>query len=141
MKFYFDTSIFVPLTVLELKTKAVQQWFSECEPMEIVISDWTIVEFHSALALKLRTGQIDAGLRAGAQELFARYTSESFQIIEVTRADFGRAATLANKEALKLRAGDALHLAIAERQEFQVCTLDKHLFEAAFAVGVPAFTI
>lgn len=141
MKLYFDTSIFVPLTVSERKTEAVQEWFSQREPSDIVISDWVPVEFHSAMSLKLRTGQIDLGLRAGAENLFERYTSENFQIIEVTRADFERAAILTSQESLKLRAGDALHLAIVERREYQLCALDRHLFEAAEVIGASVFTI
>jgi uncharacterized protein len=141
LKLYFDTSIFVPLTVFERKTELVQEWFSECDPRELAISNWVIVEFHSAMSLKLRTSQIDHDLRNGAENLIARYTAENFQVVEVTRADFSRAAKLASRETLKLRAGDALHLAIVERLEFQICTLDKHLYAAAAAIGVPAFTL
>ena len=57
------------------------------------------------------------------------------------REDFNRAGALVCREALKLRAADAPHLAIVERPALEICTLDRHLFEAAAEIGIPAFTL
>jgi predicted nucleic acid-binding protein len=138
LKLYFDTSVFVSLVTAEVATPNVIAWFSAQEPRIVVISDWNFTEFHSAVALKYRTGQISAELREGAERLFRQYVEENFEIVSIQRSDFRRAAELASQQALKLRAGDALHLAKAEALGFQICTLDIRLFEAAKAVGVPA---
>lgn len=141
MRLYLDTSIFVPLLIAERKSEAVQAWFSERDPLEVVISDWVTVEFQSAISLKLRTGQIEATIRSGGERLFSRYVADHFATVEVPHADFMRASTLIGREALTLRAGDALHLAIVERLGLEICTLDRQLFAAASAIGVPALTL
>jgi predicted nucleic acid-binding protein len=138
LKLYFDTSVFVSLVTNELATPTVIAWFSRQDPGNIVISDWSITEFYSAIALKLRTGQISAELRAGAEQLFTQYTEENFELIPIERSDFRHAAQLAANEKLKLRAGDALHLAKVDVMRFQICSLDAGMLNAARAMGVPA---
>jgi uncharacterized protein len=59
-------------------------------------------------------------------------------VMPVTRAHFLAAARFAEQYALGLRAGDALHVAIAAEQGATICTLDKHLAEAAVTLGVNA---
>ncbi|MBX9459037.1 MAG: type II toxin-antitoxin system VapC family toxin [Rhizobium sp.] len=88
MKLYFDTSIFVPLTVAEKKSEAIQNWFSGCDPTGIVVSDWVTVEFRSALSLKLRTRQIAVAARDAAERVFQTYVSEYFTVVPVRRIDF-----------------------------------------------------
>lgn len=137
MKLYFDTSVFVSLVTNEVATPQITTWFSQQDPQNLVASDWNITEFHSAIAFKLRTGQISADLRRGAEALFKRYVEENFAIIAVERSDFLRAAQLAGREELKLRAGDALHLAKIEARGFMLCTLDLAMLGAATVVGIP----
>jgi uncharacterized protein len=141
LRLYFDTSIFVPLTVAEQKSEAIQNWFSGCDPSSIVVSDWVMVEFRSALSLKLRTRQITTAARDASEKVLLTYISDYFTTVAVQRADFQRAAALAHQESLKLRAGDALHLAIAERLELELATLDGHLHDAATAIGIRAFRL
>ena len=74
----------------------------------------------------------------GAETLFRRYIDENFAIIPIERSDFERAAELAARETLKLRAGDALHLAKVEAVGLQICTMDRNLFDAAKSIAVPA---
>jgi predicted nucleic acid-binding protein len=58
-------------------------------------------------------------------------------VLGVTAAAFHTAATFADQPALGLRAGDALHLAIASEHGATVYTLDRRLADAGPAVGVP----
>lgn len=141
MRLYFDTSIFIPLTVAEQKSETIQNWFSSCDPLGIVVSDWVMVEFRSALSLKLRTGQLNAAARDASEKVMRTYISDYFTTVAVQRVDFQRGAALAHQESLKLRAGDALHLAIAERLELELATLDGHLHDAATVIGIRAFRL
>jgi len=64
--------------------------------------------------------------------------AESFAVIPVTSSHFQTAARLADQYRLGIRAGDALHLAIALDRGATLCTLDKRLAEAGAALGVSA---
>lgn len=91
----------------------------------------------SAMAIKLRTGQISLEQRAAALAMFNKLVSESLSVIGVTGGQFRTAAKFADQHLLGLRAGDALHLAIASEYGAVVHTLDQQLAEAGLALGVP----
>jgi len=91
----------------------------------------------SAMAIKLRTGQIDLEQRAAALAMFNKLVSESFTVLSVTGGHFRVAARFVDQHALGLRAGDALHLATASEHGATVRTLDQRLAEAGLVLGVP----
>ena len=70
--------------------------------------------------------------------MFNKLIAESFTVLSVTGAQFRAAARFADQYALGLRAGDALHLAIASEQGATVHTLDQRLADAGPALGIPA---
>jgi predicted nucleic acid-binding protein len=90
------------------------------------------------MAIKLRTGQIGLEQRAAALAIFNKLVAESFTVLGVTGGQFRTAAKFADQHALGLRAGDALHLAVASEHGATVHTLDRRLAEAGPALGVPA---
>lgn len=139
MRLYLDTSVFVSITTNEAIAPRVQLWFAAQDVNDMVISDWVLTEFYAAVAFKQRTTQISPEMRVGAEKLFEQYVTDSLDVFAVSRRDFQRAGEFAGNEALKLRAGDALHLAIAERLNAQICTLDKRLFAAAGEAGLSAY--
>jgi len=114
----------------------MQLWLSEQDPGELAISDWVVTEFSAALSIKLRTGQIESRHRADAHALFNRLTEESFGLLPITGAHFRTAARLADRHETGLRAGDALHLAIAFDHGATLCTLDRPLAAAGQELGV-----
>jgi len=61
-------------------------------------------------------------------------------VITLDHADFQRAAALCDQWQLGLRAGDALHVAIAERRDLTVCTLDRIMRETAVSLGMSVET-
>ena len=91
----------------------------------------------SAMAIKLRTGQIDLMQRAGALAMFNKLVAESFTVLPVTGAHFRAAAKFVDQHTLGLRAGDALHLATASEHGATVHTLDQRLAAAGPVLGVP----
>lgn len=85
-----------------------------------------------------RTGQITLEQCAAALAMFNKLVAESFTMVPVTGGQFRAAARFADQHTVGLRAGDALHLAIASEHGATMYTLDQRLAEAGPALGIPA---
>lgn len=135
--FYLDTSLVVASLYNEAATAGVQTWLADQDPDRLLIGEWTITEFSSASAIKLRTGQIDNGHRAAALAMFNQLVAQSFTVLPVKGIHFRTAAKFADLHALSLRAGDALHLAVASESGATICTLDHRMANAGPELGIP----
>lgn len=136
--YYLDTSLLVAALTNEPRTFEMQKWLAAQPPEELAISDWVVTEFSGALSVKVRTGQLTAMHRADALAVFVSLTQASFALLSVSRLDFQTAARFADQYATGLRAGDALHLAIAANHGARMYSLDHQLVQAAQSLGVSA---
>lgn len=120
----------------EAETERMLTWLGTQDPEQLAISDWVITEFSSALSIKLRSGQINATHRANALAVFTTMCTETFTLLPISGPQFRTAARFADQQALGLRAGDSLHLAICADHGATLCTLDRQLCDAGAAVAV-----
>jgi hypothetical protein len=133
---YVDTSALVALIVNEPGSAAVSDWYRRTRS-DLLSSAWCVTEFGSALGLKQRAGQLDAGQAGAAWERFGRLVANDLRLLSVEPADFHRAALLALDASSGIRAGDALHLACAERAGARtLVTLDRVMAGNASRVGL-----
>lgn len=133
---YLDTSLLVSALTKEVDTRKSQNWLGAQDAQELAISDWVVTEFSSALAIKLRTGQLGPDHRASALAAFTRLVVNTFRVLPVEREAFRTAARLVDLPTANLRGADALHLAICVEHGATLCTLDRGLAVAAPLVGV-----
>ena len=138
---YLDTSALVPLFIRERKSEAVIGWL-ESSGERLAISEWCLVEFASAAAIKIRTGQAVANLAKQAMARVHEFARRHCVIAVPGREEFRRAAELAGDDTSKLRAGDALHLAIAASLNAQgILCLDDTMIESAKSLGMKVVTV
>lgn len=133
---YLDTSAVVPLFVREASTERLRLFLERQDPDTLAISPWVQTEFASALSLRLRLGSLDEAVHAGASSQWEHF-QEGVQSLDVTRRHFESAAAICRRHELAIRAGDALHLAVAAASGCALVTLDERMAKAAPEVGVP----
>jgi predicted nucleic acid-binding protein len=133
---YLDTSLLVAALTNETETERMQRWLGQQAEDDLAISDWVVTEFSSALSIKLRAGHIEPAHRADALAMFARLTTDNFLVVPVSRLQFRTAARFADQHRLRLRAGDALHLAVCADHGATLCTLDRQLGDAGLVLGI-----
>ena len=133
---YLDSSLVVASITSEVDTTRVQQWMRLQDEAVLTVSDWVATEVAGALAFKVRTGQIDGSEREAALLRWEDMRQTLLANEPVTTAAFQAAAGLFKDSAVKLRSGDALHIAIAKVGGHSLATLDKDMAETAVVLGV-----
>lgn len=132
MSIYIDTSVVVSFFIQDDHADAARRW-ARTDP-SVAISDWTATEFSSALSHHVRLGSLSDRERKAAELAFDRWAMRGV-VLEVARARFQDARILMQGHR-RLRAPDALHLAIARHEGLPLATLDHDLRDAAVAEGL-----
>ncbi|MBF0461339.1 MAG: type II toxin-antitoxin system VapC family toxin [Magnetococcales bacterium] len=136
---YFDTSFVAPLILREPASQWVEAFMLSLPAGELAVSHWTCVEFSSLLAREVRMGSLAGPEALGADSRFGEMLAQSFIVLPLVRGDFDLAREYLRNYATGLRAGDALHLAIAHnnRRVQAIYTLDKAMAKAGLLLGLP----
>lgn len=133
---YCDTSLLVAALARESETERVLAWLRSLNGRELCTCSWTVTEFSSALAMKYRRRELSAPQRAEIQTSWRALLDSSLALISFPEPAFDLAARFCEMSGAVLRAGDALHLAVASLSGSSLATLDHAMAEAAVAVGV-----
>jgi len=138
---YLDTSAAIPMFVREPNSDAVEKWFATSDA-PLISADWILTEFSSALALKVRRGELSKNQARAARLEFEIFSRSGLRLIAVSRQAFHSAAELASETASGLRSGDSLHLAVAlEAKISNMVTADGNLLRNAEAKGIAVIRV
>jgi uncharacterized protein len=135
-----DTSALVPLFVMERRTHAVRTFLAVERP-ELVISSLVSAEFSAAISNRMRTGTFDGEMTMQLLRSFDRWSLGNAARVDVMPLDIRRADVFVRQFHLKLRAPDAIHLAVCARVGGQLLTFDDIMAAAAVALDIPLRSI
>lgn len=135
---YFDTSILAPLILPEATSGKIAVFVRSLRDEELAVSHWTRVEFASLIAREVRIGGLDIQAAVRADARFEAMVNESFSVLLPNADDFALARRYLGQFKTGLRAGDALHLAVAKNHRAAaIYTLDKTLLKAGKILDLP----
>jgi predicted nucleic acid-binding protein len=138
---YFDTSFLAPLILQEATSRRIERFVAGLPAGELAISHLVRIEFSSLLAREVRMGGLDSPAARSADAQFETMVTESFAVLLPNADDFDLAKTYLANHASGLRAGDALHLAVAQNHHgAAIYSLDKALLKAGKLLGLPVST-
>jgi predicted nucleic acid-binding protein len=115
-KYFFDTSAIVKRYHREDGSDFIDRLFAEADA-EFVISDISIIEFYSALSLKVRVGEIDEENFMSLRKLFSQDIKRGiYEVAEFSNAEKLESTKLLLKYAKKhsLKTLDAIQLSVVK---------------------------
>ncbi len=135
---YVDTSFIAPLIIAEAASDAVEATVMKVKPGELATSHWARVEMASLIARKLVMGELDATEAAALRREFQQMLDETFRLLLPTAADYDAARDYLDVSKTGLRAGDALHLAVAANHSAKkIWSLDQRFIKAGKLLNLP----
>jgi uncharacterized protein len=134
MSIYLDTSVLIPTLVREAASDAVRAYLAAKD--DRLISDFAAVEVASVLSRLVRTSQLTLTEAAVRLADFDAWRAATSSCADIHAADARLANAYVRRFELMLRAPDALHLAIANRLQATLVTLDRRVERAAEELGV-----
>ncbi len=135
---YFDTSFVAPLFKAEGRSADVKRFVAGLAVGRMAVSQWTQVEFSSLLAKSVRIGPMTPSQADDAGMAFETFVARGCAILGVADRDFDEARRLLADHRSGLRAGDALHLAVASNNAAQgIYSLDKTMVAVGRSLGLP----
>lgn len=134
---YVDTSVLVAYLTPEIYSAQAIRAFCDIKRHPLAMSLWTETEFFSALGIKCRTKQLTEAQAQAVKEKYASLKTQ-FILLSVTDKDYETATQLLKQWQTGLRAGDALHLAVASNHNSLLLSLDERLVKASKELGIAA---
>ncbi len=137
-RIYPDTAIIVSAYTDEISTAVADDWMRSIGGDELMTSAWVDTELAAALAAKIRTGAIAPDDGKALLQVIRESLRRSATPVPIHQGHFAAAADLLARSTKPLRAGDALHLAIADDARATLWTFDRKMAEAGQALDLDA---
>jgi hypothetical protein len=133
---YLDTNIVVALCAREQDSDRVEAALALIEE-PFATSEWTRVEFTSAIGIKVRNRELTEPLARRALAAYYQAFEPGIKVVTPSRDDYILAADYLQDLKSGLRSGDALHLAVAVNHKVsRLLTLDKVFVKAARGISL-----
>ena len=139
MSLYLDASVLIPTLVAETATEVVEAYLDAAGRVRL-ISDFAAAEVGSGLSRLVRMGLLGSAEASARLADFDAWRAGTSSPVEVHPSDVRLAYIYVRRFDLRLRATDALHLAIARRLDATLVTLDRRLADAAREFGIAVAT-
>jgi uncharacterized protein len=139
LNLYLDASVLVPTLVAEAATEVVEAYLHAAGQVRL-ISDFAAAEVGSGLSRLVRMGLLGSAEASARLADFDAWRAGTSAPVEVHPSDVRLAYIYVRRFDLRLRAPDALHLAIARRLDATLVTLDRRLADAAREFGIAVAT-
>lgn len=136
MSIYLDASILVALFTNDALSERADAFLRNAAPVTVLVSDFAGAEFASAIARRVRMGELSADEARIAFANFDAWNARAATRAETAPADMAAAAAFLRRLDLTLRTPDALNIAIAQRLGAALATFDIKMAASAAALGV-----
>ncbi len=127
---YLDASVLLPTLIAEPMSEAVYGYL-DADRQELLISDFAAAEVAAALSRLVRMALLTEADASARLADFDAWRAAMSLPVDIAAADARLACVYVRRFDLRLRAPDALHLAIARRIDTTLVTLDRRLATAA----------
>jgi hypothetical protein len=135
---YVDSCVLLSLVLGDSGYTDSERWLINQGDQTLWISHWVLLEVAGVIATCVRRGQLTAEQAQTIGSEFESFRQERLTLIEPRGTDFLQARQwLERCLHLPLRSGDALHLALAQRQQLTVVSADRALARCAESLGLP----
>lgn len=135
MSDYLDASTVAAVLFDEPASDGVVAFVGESD-RALLASEFMIAEVSSAISRLVRTRAVTGGEAEILLGDLDDWLAATVVTVDILSSDHADATDLVRRFDLKLRAPDALHLAICRRLDARLVTLDVVLADAATALGV-----
>jgi predicted nucleic acid-binding protein len=136
---YLDASVLVALLTDDPLTSRADAFMRTEKPV-LVVSDFAAAEFASAIARRVRTGEITSDEARVGFSAFDAWTARATRREQTQAADVSAAEAFLRRLDLNLRTADALNIAIAQRVGAALLTFDEKMATSARLLGTPMET-
>lgn len=140
MRAYLDASVLIPLLTTDPFATRARAFVRAAKP-EVILSDLARAEFCSAIARRVRTGELT---KAQANQIFALldiWAVRSTTQVGTIAADVRNAEASMRRLDTTLRAADAINIAIVQRSGAHLATFDVKMAASAQTLGVDVVTL
>jgi hypothetical protein len=129
---YLDASVLFSVVHEDAHSERVSAWLVQLD--DFAFSRWTVAEVSSALGVQARARRLPADVRQELELELDKWLVGR-PVCAFVDADLVQARQLV-RDDVRLRTPDALHVAVALRNGYQLATLDADMAAAARALGL-----